>query len=182
MSGAHHRRKQPELVRAAILAEAGALAARIGVQALTVQAVAEAAGVTKGGLLHHFPSKDLLVRALQAAAIEGFETAVETCMAADPIAHGRFTRAYVRTCLDGASDGPSPTLIAALWADPVLRRDWYDWMARQEARHAATDGGAALQQIRFAADGIWLALTNGLDTSGWVDRLIAGTGVGQSAT
>lgn len=173
MTEAHHRRKQPELVRAAILAEAGALAARIGVQALTVQAVAEAAGVTKGGLLHHFPSKDLLVRALQAHAISGFQAAVEGYMAADPQPRGRFTRAYVRTCLDGAANGPSPMLIAALWADPVLRRDWYAWMARQEAAHAATDGAPHLHQIRFAADGIWLAQTNGTAMEGWMERLLA---------
>ncbi len=175
MTEAHHRRKQPELVRAAILAEAGALAARIGVQALTVQAVAEAAGVTKGGLLHHFPSKDLLVRALQADAIDAFQAAVERCMAADPLSAGRFTRAYVRTCLDGAAEGPSPMLIAALWADPVLRRDWYRWMARQEAAHAATDGSADLRQIRFAADGVWLAMTNGNELGDWLDRLVGAT-------
>lgn len=175
MSGAHHRRKQPDLVRATILAEAGALAARIGVQALTVQAVAEAAGVTKGGLLHHFPSKDLMVRALQAEAIDAFQSAIAGYMATDPLPAGRFTRAYVRTCLDGAADGPSPMLIAALWADPVLRRDWYDWMARQEARHAATDGTPQLQQVRFAADGVWLALTNGNDVSDWLDRLLDAT-------
>lgn len=175
MTQGYHRRKQPDLVRATLLAEAGALAARVGVQALTVQAVAAAAGVTKGGLLHHFPSKDLLVRALQAEAIAGFEAAMDGYMAADPLPRGRFTRAYVRTCLDGSADGPSPLLIAALWADPALRRDWYAWMSRQEAAHAATDGDPALQQIRLAADGVWLAQTNGNDMSGWLDRLIAAT-------
>ena len=40
--------------------EAKKLAIESGISAITVQAVASAAGVTKGGFLHHFPSKQAL--------------------------------------------------------------------------------------------------------------------------
>ena len=47
-----------------------------GTQALTLAAVAERAGVSKGGLLYHFPNKEALVRALVARLIEEFDALV----------------------------------------------------------------------------------------------------------
>lgn len=165
-------------MRAAILAEAEALAGRLGVQALTLQAVAEAAGVTKGGLLHHFPGKEALIGALQELCFTAFEAEIERHMAEDPAPAGRFTRAYVRACLMPVADpapGASAALITALWAEPALRRDWHGWMARQETRHAATDGTPALKLVRFAADGVWMAMSDGVDGAAWLPELIAAT-------
>jgi DNA-binding transcriptional regulator YbjK len=60
MANPYHRQKQPEAVRRALLEQAARLAVEQGVAAVTVQAIADAAGVTKGGLTHHFPSKQAL--------------------------------------------------------------------------------------------------------------------------
>ena len=57
MVNAHHRKKQPEQVRRTLLDCAARIAAEQGIANVTVQAVAEAAGVTKGGLFHHFPEQ-----------------------------------------------------------------------------------------------------------------------------
>lgn len=174
----YHRRKDPAAVRAALLAAAESLAAANGVQSLTIQAVAAAAGVTKGGLLHHFPGKDALIRALQDLSFSAFEAEIDRLMAADPQPHGRFTRAYIRACLAPApapAPGASAALITALWAEPDLRRDWHGWMTRQEARHAATDGGTALKLLRFAADGVWLAMNDGQDVQTLLPALLNAT-------
>lgn len=174
----YHRRKNPGQVRAAILAEAQALAARAGVQAVTLQAVATAAGVTKGGLLHHFPGKDALIEALRSATLAAYEAALERHMAADPEPYGRFSRAYIRACLaasDSPDDGPSAQLMAALWTDPGLRGRWYDWMARLEESHAATDGARRLKLVRLAADGLWIAMTDGQDGRDWLPDLLEAT-------
>ncbi|MBP8939478.1 MAG: helix-turn-helix transcriptional regulator, partial [Agrobacterium sp.] len=61
MTNAHERKKQPEIVRRSLLDCAAKLAADQGVAALSIQAVADAAGVTKGGLFHHFASKQALL-------------------------------------------------------------------------------------------------------------------------
>jgi AcrR family transcriptional regulator len=61
---AYSRKKQPEQVRRALLDCAAQLAVENGLSAVTLQAVAEAAGVTKGGLLHHFASKQILIEAV----------------------------------------------------------------------------------------------------------------------
>ncbi|MGO7697024.1 TetR/AcrR family transcriptional regulator, partial [Rhizobium leguminosarum] len=56
-----NRKKQPDVVRQALLDCATKLALEHGLAAVSFQAVASAAGVTKGGLFHHFPYKRLLI-------------------------------------------------------------------------------------------------------------------------
>lgn len=51
------RKKAPEQVRAQLLDAASEIATHHGVAALTLDAVAERAGVTKGALQYHFANK-----------------------------------------------------------------------------------------------------------------------------
>jgi AcrR family transcriptional regulator len=51
-------------VRAKLLCAAADICAESGGHSLTLDAVAQRAGVSKGGLLYHFPSKDALMLAL----------------------------------------------------------------------------------------------------------------------
>jgi AcrR family transcriptional regulator len=53
-------------IDAGILDRAAALFARHGFEQTSVQAVADAVGLSKAGLLHHFPSKDALHAAVRA--------------------------------------------------------------------------------------------------------------------
>lgn len=172
----YHRPKRPEEVREAILRAATELSVAQSVRSLTFQAVADRAGVTKGGLIHHFPDKAALLSALRDRAIEHFRAALEHNLREDKAIVGRFTRAYVKACLASASREPKLSLITSLWADPALRRDWYAWLEKEEARHYATDGSLELKLIRLAADGAWLAAMDGADTSDWEAGLIARTG------
>ncbi|MCD0167012.1 TetR/AcrR family transcriptional regulator, partial [Deinococcus sp. 12RED42] len=55
------RSRQPELTRAALLAAASTVLREQGAS-LSLDAVARAAGVSKGGLLHHYPTRDALLR------------------------------------------------------------------------------------------------------------------------
>ncbi|PIO97140.1 TetR/AcrR family transcriptional regulator [Pleomorphomonas carboxyditropha] len=161
----YRRRKQPELVHRALLDHAARLAVEHGLAAVTVQAVAEAAGVTKGGLLHHFPSKQALIDAVFADLLEALDRQLDARIAADPEPRGAFTRAYLASVFD-----TGPEANAAAWAalaismltDPHLRRRWSDWVEGRQERHRATDGTPALAAIRLAADGIWLADLTGV--------------------
>lgn len=170
MSGLH-RPKRPEQVQQAILHAASGIAVRHGIQTVTLQAVADAAGVTKGGLMHHFRDKSALIDAMREHAITTFSAMLDDHLASE-VGMGRFTRAYVRTCLDVTADDVELQLTAAMWADPQLRADWYAWMADQEARHAATDAGTRFKVIRLAADGAWLAALDGCDTADWQAELL----------
>ena len=76
MSTAHERKKQPEVVRRALIDCAARLAVDRGLHAVTVQAVSDAAGVTKGGLFHHFPNKEKLIEAVFQDKLMSFEVAL----------------------------------------------------------------------------------------------------------
>lgn len=165
MTTGYHRKKRPDAVRAALLSAAEDLARTRGLQSVTMQAVSEAAGVTKGGLLHHFPNKDALLRGLFDAYIERLELAIAGLMGADDASSGRFTRAYIRATLDpGAlsSEPASAEVLSAFMGDPGLRRRWYEWLAAQEATHDKTDSALGLRIARLAADGFWFAQTDGV--------------------
>jgi AcrR family transcriptional regulator len=157
---AHHRKKQPEQVRRALLDCAAQIAAEDGASAITIQAVATRAGVTKGGLLHHFDSKQALLAAVFKDLLDKMDHEIERTMAGDPVARGRFTRAYVRACFSDRLLGERSlwgALSVAIVSEPALRSLWSAWLDDRMARHAETDGDPRLIAVRLAADGVWLA-------------------------
>jgi AcrR family transcriptional regulator len=135
--------------RARLLDAASTVIRRDGPQALTLDAVAAQAGVSKGGLLYHFASKRELLDALVARWLDDFDRDIE----AEP---GNFAERYVR-----ASDGAKAEeagLLAALVADPkvlaTVRERHVAWQDRVAAEAGdPVDGTVA----RLAADGLWLA-------------------------
>lgn len=56
-----------------------------GLVGLTLDGVAKAAGVSKGGLLHHFPSKDALVEAILRRLFADFDAWVRHYLEREPV-------------------------------------------------------------------------------------------------
>ena len=56
-----------------LLQAARTVVAAQGSRALTLEAVALEAGVSKGGLLYHFPSKKALIAGMVGQAVEAFD-------------------------------------------------------------------------------------------------------------
>jgi AcrR family transcriptional regulator len=154
LSGADTRRR--------LLDAAARVIRRDGAGALTLDAVAAQAGVSKGGLLYHFATKDALVEALVGDWLDRFEADVES-RAGDR----GWPRAYAEVCESAPrSPGQRATdvaLLAALTGDPGrlegVRGRYAAWQERIVA-----DGGdpAVATVIRLAADGLWLADLLGL--------------------
>jgi AcrR family transcriptional regulator len=132
-----------------------------GAENVTLTAVAERAGVSKGGLLHHFPNKKAMVTALVDRLVSQFDTALRS---AGP-APGAATRAYLTGTLEPAvstagagTDRLAAALLAATLIEPAalspLRRTYEDWQRRLE-----NDGidPAVATAVRLAVDGWWLA-------------------------
>jgi AcrR family transcriptional regulator len=141
-----------------------------GSRARVLDAVARDAGVSKGGLLYHFPSKAALVGGLVERMRDGLEGAQEELALADG-APGRWTRAYLGSTVDaaGAPADASATLLAAILAClgdsqrglGELRDAFAAWQQRLE------DDGldpATATVVRLAADGLWLSQLLGLPT------------------
>jgi AcrR family transcriptional regulator len=148
--------------RAHLLDAAVAVVRRDGAQALTLDAVAAQAGVSKGGLLYHFKSKRDLLDAMVARWLDEWQTEFD----ADPHGDG-FTAAFVRAShLGGAPDEQRQAevgLLAALAAEPAVlataRERYATWQDRVQ-REASDPVEATV--ARLAADGLWLADLLGL--------------------
>jgi AcrR family transcriptional regulator len=136
---------------------------RDGVARLTLEAAAAEAGLSKGGVLYHFPSRAALVSAMVDRFVVSFDADLDRYGAYGGNA-GDFIRAYVEATL--ASTGEpgdlrdrrlGSALLAGVASDPELlsplRERFLAWQSCVES-----DGldPAVATVIRYAADGIWL--------------------------
>ncbi|MDQ0563829.1 AcrR family transcriptional regulator [Rhizobium mesoamericanum] len=161
MSLAHHRRKQPLVVRQQLLDVAARLTMEQGISAVTLDAVSGASGVSKGGLLHHFPTKNALLDALFESLLDRFDADINERMREDALPHGRFTRAYLHAVAN-LRENPGESahwaqITVALLAEPRLRQRWRAWVQERTEEYVGTDSSIEAQIVRFAADGLWLA-------------------------
>ncbi|MGY1604231.1 TetR/AcrR family transcriptional regulator [Geodermatophilus sp. SYSU D00815] len=83
---------------------------------VSLDAVAREAGVSKGGLMHHYRSKDELLAALADDLFEQFSRAVEDHVDPDDDAPGRRLRAYVHATFDDLERGQDAVELATLMA------------------------------------------------------------------
>ncbi|WIV55653.1 TetR/AcrR family transcriptional regulator [Amycolatopsis nalaikhensis] len=93
----------PKETRRALLDAAGTVIRTRGISA-SLDDIAKAAGVSKGGLLYHFPAKDALVRTLAQDILDTFRAEVHAALDPADTAPGALTRAYVRASLDTSYD------------------------------------------------------------------------------
>ena len=91
--------------KARILDAAEEVVLRDGVARLTLDAAAAEAGLSKGGVLYHFPTRDSLVAGMVAKIIEEFDHDIECRLEADR-RPGCFTRAYIGATME-PSDRPA---------------------------------------------------------------------------
>jgi AcrR family transcriptional regulator len=133
-----------------------------GIEGLTLDAVAKEAGVSKGGLLYHFPSKDALIAGTIAKLVDDHQTALqqEFDRDEDPGTPGQWVRAYIRATLNYSKQVLAliaPLIQAATdnpdLLEPALALDKY-WQQKLE------ESGCDLVEatiIQLAIDGLWLA-------------------------
>ena len=169
--------------RALILASAARLIGRHGT-AVPVTDIAADAGVSKGGLLYHYPTKEALLDGLARDVMGRFRSQVELAAEEEPEGTpGRLTRAYVRVSFADAGDvvelRDAIGLAANLMFEPGLER-----LAQEDAarwRAALTDAGLdpALTRLVIAAtDGsntgpLWGAVLTQADRDALEADLIA---------
>lgn len=167
---AYKRKKQPDVVRRALLDQAAKITLEQGLSKVTFQAVADAVGVTKGGVMHHFATKQALILELFNDAMAKFEGEVTEVMAKDPVRHGAFTRAYIEATISLGEKGQDAfnhqaTLYILMLGDSELRALWATWMNEQLQQYDATDNTETLCMVRLATDGIWLSDFSGINLS-----------------
>jgi AcrR family transcriptional regulator len=145
--------------------EAGyAVAGESGVAAVTLDAVANRAGVSKGGLLYHFPSKEALLSGMVDELCRSFADLAAAAARADPVPAGRSARAYLAASAGELWQSSRwLALVGALIVDPGLLDSWRAWVvAGRAADEAENADPVAAAIVRLAADGLWLAGVLGL--------------------
>lgn len=138
-----------------ILEAANHLIEREGVSALTLEAVAAAAGVSKGGLLYHFPNKDALIEGMIAHLIQNFDERLSKW--AD---FANWLKAYVRLTLADMSvlSQAQFGILAAIANNPGLIQPVVDQTAAwQERVEGAAHDPVLATIIRLATDGLFYA-------------------------
>jgi AcrR family transcriptional regulator len=144
--------------RERIIEAAYAVAERSGVAALTLDAVAAEAGVSKGGLLYHFPSKEALLSGMVDRLCRTCSDLAAAAAEADPEPVGRSARAYLAACAgDLWHSSRWMALVGALVFNPKLLAAWRaDVLAGRAADQQEGVDPAAAEIVRLAADGMWV--------------------------
>lgn len=113
-----------------VLDAAEAVVTRMGAARLTIDAVARAAGVTKGGVQYCFGTKENLIRAMIARWSDAFDAEVAGLAGPDPSARAIIRAHLEATRADDETDhSRSAAMMTALLEAPdqvAASRDWYD--------------------------------------------------------
>lgn len=132
-----------------------------GVTAVTYESVAAASGLTKSGLLYHFPSKEAMMLALHEYQAQHWEHEMIEALGKDPDEASQDERlaAYARV---SARSATAPELLLMLEArtDSELSKPWKRVITRWSPDPASIDPAdpRAPQKMAayLAADGLWL--------------------------
>ncbi|GAA2428666.1 TetR/AcrR family transcriptional regulator [Actinomadura vinacea] len=132
---------------------------REGITGLTLESAAEEAGVTKGGLMYHFRTRDELLMAIQ----KHLTGAWEEMLAAElgkPLAEASLretTAAYMRLGAHGAASKADLAFMVESATTPELAAVWNELLSRWAPPPASAEPhDIDLFLARLAVDGLWL--------------------------
>ena len=152
--------------RIALLEAAISIITEKGSDYLTLDAVAERAHVSKGGLLYHFKNKDALIQGLVEYANDKYHQNILYHYNKDEVETGRWTRAFINATKENRDENSSVTssMLAAQGINPQLleplQESYQEWQ-----QNIKNDGIESIDAtiIRLAIDGLWLSEVFGLD-------------------
>ena len=167
--------RDPERTKESILCAAHKVVVEKGVSAMTLEEVASAASISKGGLLHHFSSKQDLIVGITQHMLLGFAQEVEVYRRQDPAEPGAFTRALLRANLtfDPESANACLAFITEARAYPaameLVRQHAEDWQ-----RQIENDGldPVVASIVRYAGEGLMFTDMWGLPLPSNFDAIV----------
>lgn len=158
--------RKATITRDALLEKAEAIVRSEGAKSLTIDALAKAAGISKGGVQYSFESKDELVRALIARWMRQFdELLADDGIAAPAVLIHRYIGA-MRSSQDAMNAKMAGLMIAYIQDPENLRatRQWYEAMFQ---RLAGPSAEAQAARVAFlAVEGLFLMRIAGIDADG----------------
>ena len=146
---------RPKLIEAALT-----VVEERGITALTLDAVAEEAGVTKRGLIYHFPSKHALLTGIHEDLAVRMEQELLDATGKEPEGATLVerTRGYVRASLKSPTNVEMRLIMEAAnepeWMAP-WERVYRRWFPEEQAVGELDDLSLRCLVARMAADGSW---------------------------
>jgi AcrR family transcriptional regulator len=133
-----------------------------GLANLTLETVADKAGLSKGGLLYHFPNKETLIEALFEYHNNIFETRLQELAEAEGNEAGSWLRAYAKASVEQISNPDNVSLYASLFAaeeryanaHQLMRQKYVNW--QRQVDQCNLDPTLATL-VRLAVDGLWFS-------------------------
>ena len=169
-------RPAPQQARAAktrlkLLDAAATVVRRDGIQAMTLARVADEAGVSKGGLLHHFGSKEDLVSGLLEQTLSDASCLDELTDGDGPGAFAKAYLEYVRRPDEHQADAATAVFAAAAAGDGELgpAADVFEAWQQRLMHDDGLDPALGLL-ARIVGDGLWLIDLFGLARPSAEDR------------
>lgn len=164
--------------RTRILDAVEAIVQAKGVPALTLEAAARQAGISKGGLLYHFASKEALLTGLLRRLADHIEQDFDNVLAAQPEGHARATRAILAWIFDHPDEvceqqqRAGAVFLAVFHHDPALLEPIRTLFARirDRLRQDGLPPGHALA-VMAASDGLFFGELFGMYEQTETDRL-----------
>ena len=163
-----HSRSDSLQTRQQILDAAAKLAKECGPGALTIEGVARVAGMSKGGVRYHFPSKESLLFQLVRFAIRNQWDTMRSCWKSDTNPKGRWHRAWIRSTFRALRDYEcqhemeTPALVATVMSDPHLQTTLHR-CSRHLKRCLAYDGIDPLWSVLLQNSVLGLRVTRVFD-------------------
>jgi len=162
MSDLYKRKKEPQLNKQLVLDAAADIGANQDWHAVTFQAIADKTGLSKGGIMHHFRSKDDLLEELMRQSLAELTLWMNQHMAAtssnDP------SLAYLKFIIDKSPDEKYQKTMKVIHQAIVtgkLHWMWEEWFQENIAIKTGPDPDISTLIIQLVADGLWYADTSG---------------------
>ncbi len=158
--------RKPTITREGLLEIAERIVRGEGAAGLTIDALARAAGISKGGVQYSFSSKDDLVRALIERWTHQFD---ELLGDLDDLPPADLVRRYIRVMRGSqeAMNAKMAGLMIAYIQNPenvAETREWYRSMFKRLS--AATDDAQAARVALLAVEGLFMLRISGIDEDG----------------
>lgn len=146
--------------RSKILEAAAYIIQTNGILSFTLEAVAKQAGVSKGGLLYHFPSKEALVSGMVEHLMQNYIENIEKNANQDTLPYGRWTRSFIRGSFEKSN--PDKYMNAGLMAAAAVNRELLEPVQEAYEQWQTRINNDQLDSIdstilRLAVDGLWFS-------------------------
>lgn len=136
-----------ERTRKAILSAATSAVLKLGTS-VSLESIAASAGVSKGGVIHHFPTKEALLAAVVRESLAAFRARVHDRVDLTENHPGKLLRAYVRALLDDSELDNSET------GDVFVYPGVWRMLGEVQGVPEAIQQEADYWRSNFAADGL----------------------------